>query len=446
MENADKLFSLEAEAAVLGSCIVGSDEGCINTVIPILPDPDFFFKPEHQDIYAALLRLQDNKQPTDAVTLRAELKRAGKLEAIGGVDYIGEILDSVPHAANAVYYAGIVRERYRYRGLVDSLEKMQNILTEPLGIDEQTQQIQDIALAIETGKLETEFFTVAAEAASVAAGMREHQETLSTGFRNIDKIIGGFAPGELCILAGRPSMGKSALALDIALNMARAGKSVLFFTLEMFYRDLIERAICNLAGVNLAVVKGELPQPALEAKTREAAKELEALDLVLHVTAMTPEKQIAFIRQRQKTHKVDAVVIDYIQLMSTSRRAESRLQEVSSISRKLKLASIREGVPIIALSQLNREVESRPRHRPRMSDLRETGALEQDADIVMLLHREDYYRLSEDPGAEQDGEAELIIAKNRRGPVGTAKLVFMKEKVKFGDRSCVPVCEGEYHV
>ncbi len=209
-------------------------------------------------------------------------------------------------------------------------------------------------------------------------------------------------------------MGKSAIALQFALSMAKAGLSIVFFTLEMTHRALIERALKN-----------------------EQASELKQLDVVLHENGQKPEEQIAFIKSRKQTHKVDAVFVDYLQLMSAGRRNENRVQEITTISRKLKLAAVSEGIPIIALSQLNRQVESRDKHRPRLSDLRESGAIEQDADVVMLLHREDYYRRNEDPNAAQDGKTELIIAKNRRGCTGIANLVFLDETVKFGDRSYV---------
>lgn len=429
----ENLWSLEAEAAVLGSIILDA-ANCFGSVFPVLPTEGAFFDDKHKEIYSALLRLYTDKKPIDPVTLRTELKAANQLDSAGGVEYIAQLLDSVPSSANAVYYAGVVRERQRHRNLIRTVGKFQELLNEPLAVDERIQQMQDLALGIETSKPEAEFFTLADQATKVAAGMREHQETIPTGFRNIDSIIGGVSPGELIILAGRPSMGKSALALDFALNMAKAGKSGVFFTLEMPHKDLIERAICNRAMVNMAEIKGELPQPALTAKAHEEALGLQKLDLVLHTGATTPEKQIAFIRTRKKTHGVDVVFVDYLQLMHTGRKVENRVQEISTISRKLKIAAIQEQVPVIALSQLNRQVESRTGHRPRLSDLRESGALEQDADIVMLIHREDYYRRNENPEATPDGTTEVIVSKNRRGRTGIANLVFKEEYVRFGDR------------
>lgn len=430
-----KLWSLEAEAAVLGSMIIDSD--CIGKILPILPLEDTFFEDEHRSIYAALLRLYIDKRPTDAVALRTELKKVNELDKAGGVKYIAKIMDSVPSSANAVYYAGVVRDKWRYRNLITDIERMRGVINEPVSVDEQIQRVQDIALAIETDKPKVEFFTLADHATKVAAAIPEHREIIPTGFRNIDRMVQGVVPGEICILAGRPSMGKSALALGFALNMAKAGKSVLFFTLEMTHTALIERAICNTGKLNLVMLKDEPSQYELD-KAKNAAGELKKLNLVLHEGGTTPEKQIAFIRTRKKTHKADVVFVDYLQLMNAGRKTENRVQEISTISRKLKLAAIQEQVPIIALSQLNRQVESRVTHRPRLSDLRESGALEQDADIVMLLHREDYYRRNESPDIDRgklDGYTELIIAKNRRGPTGIAKLTFLEETVQFGDLS-----------
>lgn len=437
--NPDKLWSLEAEAAVLGSMII--DPSSIDNVLSILLAEDAFFEDAHQIIYAALLRLCATNIPIDAIALRTELKNANQLEQIGGVEYLAKIMESVPSSANVAYYAGVVRDRQRYRGLIRDVEQIGGLVDEPIPVDEQIQKIQDIAFAMETGKSETSVFTLAEEAVKVADAMPEHKEIIPTGFRNIDKIIQGVSPGELVILAGRPSMGKSALALDIALNMMEAGKSVVFFTLEMLHKGLIERALCNRAKINMVEVKSGYAIPERLEKLHTQAVEMQTLDLVLHESASTPEQQIAFIRTRKKTNKVDVVFIDYLQLMSTGRKVESRQQEIATISRKLKLAAAQEQVPIIVLSQLNRQVEARQTHRPRLSDLRESGAIEQDADVVMLLHRKDYYCRDED-SPEGDKVAEIIVAKKRQAPTGIAYLIFLPEYVKFGD-AAPPDVKGE---
>ncbi|HLB73125.1 MAG TPA: replicative DNA helicase [Sedimentisphaerales bacterium] len=429
----ERCWSMEAEAGVLGSMIIERD--CIGSILGIVQADDFY-SPENQIIFTALMELYMGGAPTDPVALRTQLKKMNQLERIGGVEYIARILDSVPSAVNAQYYAGVVRDRRQYRDIHKAIERMREVLDEPGTVAEQAQAVQDIALSIDADKAETEFFSLTDYATKVVGDMGNKTDTIPTGFRNIDRIIGGVCPGELVILAARPSVGKSALALDIALKMAKQGKSIVFFSLEMGHGALIERAACSLAHVNGAALKaGRDSQEDLE-KVCAAAFELRELNIVFHEGGTTPERQRGFIEARRKSHGVDIVFVDYLQLMNAGRRNENRVQEISEISRKLKLSAMREQVPVIALSQLNRQVETRQTHRPRLSDLRDSGSIEQDADIVILLHREDYYRRSEKPdagGGDMDGQAGAIVAKNRRGPTGIAGLVFLEEYASFGD-------------
>jgi len=429
--DAEKLLSIEAEAGVLGSMMLERD--CIPGVLAVVQAEDFG-KPEHSVIFSALVELYSANAPTDAVALRTQLKMMNGLERIGGVEYIARILDSVPSAASVEYYARVVRDRRQYRDTLDALERMRAVLDEPLTVPEQVQRIQDIALGIDAGKPEREFFELSDHATKVVGALPDKQDVISTGFRSIDRIIGGVSPGDLVILAGRPAMGKSALALGFALNVAKSGKSIVFFSLEMTHKALIERAACALAGVNSQTLRTDKPPQEDFAKVCEQAFVLEKLNIVFHEGGLTPEKQRAFIKARKKTHGVDVVVVDYLQLMTAGQRTTNRVDEVTTISRKLKRLAIQEHVPVLALSQLNRQVESREHHRPRLSDLRDSGSIEQDADVVMLLHREDFYRRSESPETTAiDGTAELTIAKNRRGPTGVAKLVFVEEYCKFGE-------------
>jgi replicative DNA helicase len=401
----ENLWSIEAEAGVLGSMLI--DPACIGAILPVL-DENSFFKPEHQTIFNALIALFVAGVPIDAIALRTELKSLNQLEEIGGVEYIARLLNSVPSAANARYYAGVVKDRQRYRQLLRTVESIGKVVVEPLKVDEQVQQVQALALALEQCQPSKEFFSFA----DCANEPDSERAIFKTGLRNIDHIVGGFAAGELIIVAGRPSMGKSALALQIAINQAKAGLSVIYFTLEMCHRSLFKRAARN-ADIN----------------------DLKSLNIVLHESADTPDKILAFLKTRKQIQNVDVVFIDYLQLMTCGRKNDNRVAEITEISRKLKRLAMTENVPVVALSQLNRQAENRENHRPRMSDLRESGSIEQDADVVMLLHREDYYRRQSDPNAPQDGTAEAIIAKNRRGAVGTASLIFLDEKVTFGDKT-----------
>jgi len=428
----DKLWSVGAEAAVLGSILF--DDNCLDKILGLLPSEECFFDRQNRLIYSALLRLYTEKVGIDGVTLRDELNRACNLGNAGGAKYIQEILDTTPSSANAVYYARIVREKWQYRELIKSVGQIRGVLDEPLAVDELIQKVQDIALGLKADRPEAEFFALADHVAEIAEQREGQQKIIPTGVNNIDRLRQGVSPGDFCIIAGRPSMGKSTLALDIAINMAKSGKSVLFFTLEMTHKGLIERAIVGTGKVAMPRVRQGLTDYEI-GRAREAADELKPLDIIFHEAGTTPEKQIAFIRTRKKTHGVDVVFIDYLQLMSAGTRTENRVQEISTISRKLKLAAGQEHIPIIALSQLNRQVEARTSHRPRMSDLRDSGAIEQDADIVMLLHREDYYRNNDEPGTRDvDGTAEVIIAKARNSLPGIAKLTFLDEIMKFADQ------------
>jgi replicative DNA helicase len=440
----NKLWSLEAEAAVLGAMIVGPE--CIPNVLGILPvDEKCFFRPEHQTIYAALIDLYLEVDKIDAVLLRDKLKSRNELGGIAGdedksVEYIGRIMQSVPSAANASYYAKIVKEKSDYRNLIASVEKMGGIIKEPMPLDEQVQKVQDIALGLETGGTDTNFFTLADNAIEVAE--RTGQQTLiPTGFAGIDRRIQGIAAGELMILAGRPAMGKSTLALDIALKMAKSGRAILFLTLEMTKEGLIERAIAKSGKVSMWRIRQGLEGVEVD-QARRAASELSELDICFCESAITPERQHSFIKNRKQRGRADVVFVDYLQLMEAGCRTSNRTEAVTVISRKLKQMALQEGVAIVALSQLNRQVEGRTDHKPRLSDLRDSGSIEQDADYVLLLHREDYYAEQEynqqnnltEP-FEPNGDAEVIIAKARNCSTGIARLVFFGSEIKFEDRA-----------
>jgi len=428
----DKLWSLSGEAGVIGSMIL--DRNVMPKVLSILPDGNLFYKPEHQRIFDALVAIYMAGKPTDAICLRDELEQRGQLAEVGGVDYIAKILESVPHAINGPYYAGIVRERAEYRQLLQAVEDMRKTLDEPLTIAEQAERIQQLALTLKINHQQNGCFTFKDDAAKVAASIAETDSSISTGYRNIDRVITGIRTGELIIIAGRPSMGKSSLALQIALSTAKSGLSILFASLEMGCRSLIERAIGMVGDINIAAIKRFPQTDKIYERANEAAHVISKYDLTIHEGLNTPEKLISFVVERKKIRRFDMVFVDYLQLMSAKGKVENRVAEISAISRQLKTLAMTEGIPVVALSQLNRECESRTGHRPRLSDLRDSGSIEQDGDIVLLLYREDCYRLAENPsGSEPDGIAEVIIAKNRRGPTGTAKLVFLPETVKFGD-------------
>jgi len=429
----DKFWSLSAEAGVIGSMIL--DKDVAPKVLAIIENEDYFYKPEHRILFESLVTLYTAGKPTDPVMLRDELTQRDKLDEVGGVDYIARILDSVPSSANSEYYAGIVKERWHYRQLVGAVENMQQVLDEPLNADEQAERIRQLAANLPTNGEPKGCFTLKENAEKVASAIAEKENAIPTGYRNIDRIITGIRTGELIIIAGRPSMGKSALALGIALNAAKDGKIVLYVSLEMGHRALIERAVGMAGDLNISLLKRFPQTDKIYERANEAAHGLSKYNLTIHEGLNTPEKLASFVLKQNKIKKVDIVFVDYLQLMTTKGRVENRVAEISAISRQLKTLAMTEGIPVVALSQLNRECESRTGHRPRLSDLRDSGSIEQDADIVLLLHREDYYRNADNPGTEADGITEVIISKNRRGPTGIVKLVFLPETVRFGDLS-----------
>jgi replicative DNA helicase len=436
----DKLWSVSAEAGVIGSMIL--DRDVMPAVRAIVESSDYFYKPEHKILFEALVALCTDGKTTDAVCLRDELTQRGKLDEVGGVDYIRRVLESVPSVANAQYYSRIVRERWQYRQLVGAVENMRKILDEPLDVNEQGERIWQLAANLPTNGEPKGCFTLKENAEKVAVEIAKTDSSIRTSYRDIDRIIDGVRPGELVIIAGRPSMGKSALALGIALSAAKGGKSVLYVSLEMGHHSLIERAVGMMGNMNIAALKKYTQTETIYQRAIEAARVLGKFDLTISEALNTPQKLASFVAEQNKIKKVEILFVDYLQLMSvTGKKIDSRVMEISEISRELKNLAMRENIPVVALSQLNRECESRTGHRPRLSDLRESGSIEQDGDIVLLLHREDYYRHIENPDAEPDGIAEAIIAKNRRGPTGAAKLVFLPEVVKFAD-----LCEGEVDV
>jgi len=429
----ERLYDKAAEGCVLGSMIV--DPSRIPSVLSVLIDESPFFFPEHKAILLAILAVwRQNGKALDGVLVRGELSRSGKLDAVGGVEYLQAILDNVPTAANAVYYAKRVLARQQYRDLVAAHDAIGKVLDEPSEIGEQVARVQEIALGLRAAEPQQFTFPVGQHATRVAMATQNGVSFMATGLRNLDWYISGFAPGGLIVLAGRPSMGKTALAVTIALNLAQEGKRVVFFTLEMSADELIERMISVLSGVNLLSIKRPNPDPTALNEFYAGALALERLPVVILENQNTVEQQLASLRQHAAADGVDIAFVDYMQLMTTGRRIDNRVQEVSAISRGLKLAAVRERIPIVALSQLNRECENRNSHRPRMSDLRDSGSLEQDADMVLLLHREDYYRKQQDPNAtDLDGVTECIIAKHRGGPCGVAKLAFIEDCTKFAD-------------
>jgi replicative DNA helicase len=433
--------SLAAEAAVIGSMII--DPACIGQVVEML-NRDSFYRVEHQLIYDAVIALYEKNrgEGIDGVLLRDELERRKQLEQVGGVDYLGKVLNSVPSSANVSYYAGIVKDKQLLRELIQSATEILNDAYDPTGesiqkLDEAEQRIFAITDKRTSGQAFAikDLVTRAYELIEKRDG--KHVTGLATGFTTLDQLTCGLQNGEMIVIAGRPSMGKTALALNIAENLGVVEKTpVGIFSLEMGQQQLAERFLCSVSQVESQLVRKGILSTDHYRRLVDACGILSAAPIYIDDTStLTPLELRAKARRLKSQHAIRCVIIDYLQLMHLgTSRVESRQQEITTISRYLKALARELNIPVVVLSQLNRSPEGREDHLPRMSDLRESGSIEQDADVVILLHREDYYH-GGDKDYEPNNNAKLIIAKQRNGPTGTVDLTFMDKFTRFGPAS-----------
>jgi replicative DNA helicase len=428
--------NLDAEESVLGAILLS--ESAIEAASAELDAGDFY-RESHARIYRAALELYQQGQPVDAITVADKLDERGELAEVGGKERIHELAALVPATSNARHYARIVREMATLRGLTAVGEQIQRLGWERPGetpelVDRAEQMVFDLAQHRIRGSFE-----------HVEALVRESFEQITrmyesggemtgipTGFRDVDHMTSGLQPGNLVVVAGRPSMGKSAFALGIASNLAlRYGIPVGVFTLEMSKLEVAQRLMCAEARVELQRLRtGRLTNEDWP-RLVKACDMLTKAPIYVDDTRLTTMLEIRAKARRLKARepKLGAIVVDYLQLMSSGQDADNRVQEVSQISRSLKVVAGDLEIPVIALSQLSRAVESRTDKRPLLSDLRESGSIEQDADLVIFLYRDEYYNES----SEDQGLAEVILAKHRNGPVGTEKLAFLKRFAKFAD-------------
>ena len=428
--------NLEAEESVLGAMMLSP--GAIGAVSEVLDAGDFY-RESHAKIYRAALALYAKGEPVDAITLVDELEERGELEGAGGRVRIHELAALVPASANAAHYARIVREMATLRGLIRAGGEIERLGWERPGdaaelVDRAEQVVFDLAQARVSGefshievllKESFERITALYEAGAEVTGV-------PSGFRDLDRLTSGFQAGNLIIVAARPSMGKSALGLCIAANLAvRHETPVALFTLEMSKSEVTQRLMCSEAKVESQRLRtGKLAAddwPRLTTACDRLAKAPIYVDDTGSITMMEIRSKARRLKSREPN--LGLVIVDYMQLMTSCATAENRVQEVSQISRALKVLARDLDVPVLAMSQLSRAVEQRHEKRPILSDLRESGSIEQDADLVMFVYRDEYY--NED--SDQQGLAELILAKNRNGPTGTEKLSFLKRYAKFAD-------------
>ena len=428
--------NLEAEESVLGAMLLS--ETAIGAVTEILDVSDFY-RGSHGTIYRAMLGLWSKGEPVDAITLAKELEERGELEQIGGSSRVAELAALVPAAANVDHYAQIVKEAATLRALIQAGQEIARLGRERIGettelVDRAEQIVFDLSQErirgdfAHIGPLLTESFeriTKLYEAGADVTGV-------ACGFRDLDRLTSGFQPGNLVILAARPSMGKSALALCMAANLGvRDATPVALFTLEMSKAEVTQRLMCSEAKVESNRVRsGKLTQddwPRLTAACDKLAKAPLYVDDTGSITMMEIRSKARRLKAREPN--LGLIVVDYLQLMTSGSSAENRVQEVSQISRSLKVLARDLDVPVLALSQLSRAVEQRHDKRPILSDLRESGSLEQDADLVAFIYRDEYYNDESD----QQGLAEVILAKHRNGPTDMVKLSFLKRYAKFAD-------------
>ncbi len=453
----DKLIpqNIEAEQSVLGALFI--DKNAINLVAGKLK-PEDFYRIAHQIVYRAMLNLHADNQPIDMITVIEELKNMGKLKDVGDVSYITLLANMVPTAANLKFHARIVEEKALQREVIESGTTLASLgyACREGDLQNLVDTAQQRLLRLTSRNIGTDYVHIQSVVETTAdrlGRMVENNEAvtgLPTGFTDLDELIAGLHPSDFYILAARPSMGKTALALNIAENVALRGakndeplKRVLFFSLEMSREQLVQRMICTEAnlskqelrpGKHSGATEDELENRKLSIMDRIwiASDKLAGSGLYIDDTpGLTIQEMRAKARRLKSEAGLDLIVIDYLQLMqapNVKNNSENRQHEVSEISRGLKAIARELNVPVLALSQLSRNVETRQVKKPMLSDLRESGSLEQDADIVMFLYREDYYK---NTGAAPSHLTELIVAKHRNGPTGKIDLFFKNDTTQF---------------
>ena len=427
----------EIEASVLGAMMI--EKEAVPKAFELL-QPDSFYVPAHKKIFEAMISLDDSSEPIDTVTLYEELKKRAQLDEVGGAVYLSKLSQNTTSAANIEYHSKIIIEKQILRGLISSAHEITRSAYE--GTDDAfdiLDQAERKIFEIMESRITKSYLGMdravrdAMEYIETIHSSSHQKFSVPTGFYELDELLGGFQKSDLIILAARPSMGKTALALTLARNAAIDHKvPVGIFSLEMATMQLIIRMICAEARINAHLVRtGKLPQSD-GSKLSKAVHKL--TDAPIYVDD-SPAQSVLEIRakaRRLKSEKnVGIIIIDYLQLMS-GQKAESREREISHISRSLKALAKELNIPVLALSQLNRAVETRTDKRPQLSDLRESGSIEQDADVVIFLNRPEYYGIEKDENGESlEGVTEVIIGKQRNGPTGLVKLAFIKEYARF---------------
>lgn len=439
--------NLEAEQSTLGSMMI--DRSALEKGIDIL-HPEDFYREAHQTIFDALISLGERDEPVDIVTVQEELRTRNRLDAVGGTEYLATLIDSVPTSANLEYYARIVEEKAILRRLIDASTQIMSWSHGPVeSVDDVVDQAERLIFQVTQKRMGQYFVPLNILAHEAYERIEDHYHDkcpvsgLPTGFEDLDIITSGLQPSDLIVVAARPSMGKTALCLDIARHVAIHQKqTVAVFSLEMSKEQLALRLICSESRVDSHRLRTGYIADNQWPLIAEGANRLYTAPMFIDdSTDISALQMRAKCRRLKAEHGLSLVIVDYLQLMSSHRRVENRTQEISEIARALKSLARELKVPVIALSQLSRAVERREDKRPVLSDLRESGSIEAEADLVVFLYREAYYKqkaivMDQDGGpepeqAEADNSAEIMVAKQRNGPTGMIKLAFMQKFACF---------------
>jgi len=427
---------IEAEQSVLGGILI--ENYAINKVMEVL-QPDDFYRDSHCKIYKALIDLSERDEPADLITLTNELRNNGLLDSVGGASYIASLIDSVPTAANIEYYAKIVKEKSILRKLIQTSTQIITQSYEDRGdvegfLDEAERAIFDIS----ENRVRPSFYPIkdiVKESFKILERLYEKKELITgvpSGFKELDRMTAGFQPSDLIIVAGRPSMGKTAFCLNLAQFAAIEKKiPIAIFSLEMSKEQLGIRMLCSEAHVEGTKLRSGFLSESDWPRLTIAAGNLSDASIYIDDTAALSILELRAKARRLKTEQggLGMVIVDYLQLMKGRTRVESRQQEISEISRSLKALAKELNIPVIAVSQLSRKTEERTGNRPQLSDLRESGAIEQDADLILFIYRDEIYNRAEDN--PNRGKAEIIIGKQRNGPTGKVDLAFLDKFTTF---------------
>ena len=427
--------NIEAEKSVLAACMLNQE--AIEEVAPKLVKENFY-RIAHQRIYESMMDLYVRHIPIDHISLADNLKAMGQLEAVGGKAYLIELADNTFALTNWQNHLEIVKRTSILRDLIRAsgeIEALAYDAPDDLGVV--VEEAEKTLFHVTEKRVSSAFkrmdvlLTEAFEELTKLAEQKDAMAGIPSGFKDVDDLFHGFRGGDLVILAARPGVGKTSFALNLATNAAKAGATVTFLSLEMSAAQLVQRILCAEARVNLSRLRAGQVQESDWGAIADASNTLSKLDMFIDDTPSLSILELrAKARRELRSAEKGIIIVDYLQLMSGSGKStDSRQQEISDISRSLKALARELSVPVIALSQLSRAVEQRPDHRPMLSDLRESGAIEQDADVVMFIYRDDYYNHDSD----MKGISEIIIAKQRNGPIGTVNLVWLPQYTKFAN-------------